>query len=202
MTGATPKTVKLAGIVDESVVDGPGVRLVVFAQGCPHRCPGCHNPHTWDFNGGMEVSIEETLLRAEANPILSGITLSGGEPFAQAAGFARLASEARRMGLSVMIYTGYTWEQLADSPAPGVRDLLLAADILVDGPFVQALADPGLAYRGSRNQRVIQVRDRVRTALAYSLTQGPGPDPGAPRDLECSAVVPVSIANGYVPDVH
>ncbi|MBP7165360.1 MAG: anaerobic ribonucleoside-triphosphate reductase activating protein [Firmicutes bacterium] len=181
MTDAAPGTVRLAGIVDESVVDGPGVRLVVFAQGCPHRCPGCHNPHTWDFYGGMEVSIEEVLLRAEANPILSGITLSGGEPFAQAPGFARLAQEAGRMGLSVVTYTGYTWEQLVSSPALGVRDLLLATDILIDGPFIQALADPGLAYRGSRNQRVIQVRSRVRTTLDLSLTRGPGHDPGALR---------------------
>jgi anaerobic ribonucleoside-triphosphate reductase activating protein len=109
----------------------------------------------------MEVSIEEVLLRAEANPILSGITLSGGEPFAQAPGFARLAQEAGRMGLSVVTYTGYTWEQLVSSPALGVRDLLLATDILIDGPFIQALADPGLAYRGSRNQRVMWVRDHL-----------------------------------------
>ena len=167
--------------MDESVVDGPGLRLVVFAQGCPHRCQGCHNPHTWDFDGGADISIEQILLHAEVNPILGGITLSGGEPFAQAPGFACLAQEARRRGLSVVTYTGYTWEQLVDSPAPGVRDLLLATDILIDGPFVQALADPGLAYRGSRNQRVIQVRSRVRTTLDLSLTRGPGHDPGALR---------------------
>jgi anaerobic ribonucleoside-triphosphate reductase activating protein len=155
--------------VDESVVDGPGVRLVVFAQGCPHRCRGCHNPHTWDFDGGAEVSIEQTLLRADANPILSGITLTDGEPFAQAPGFARLAQEARRRGLSVVAYTGYTWEQLVDSLAPGVRELLLATDILIDGPFVQALADAGLAYRGSRNRRIIQVHDHITASLAYSL---------------------------------
>ena len=170
MTDAAPGTVRLAGIVDESVVDGPGVRLVVFAQGCPHRCPGCHNPHTWDFYGGMEVSIEEILLRAEANPILSGITLSGGEPFAQAPGFARLAQEAYRRGLSVVTYTGYTWEQLVSSSAPGVRDLLLATDVLIDGPFMQAFADPGLAYRGSLNQRIIRVRNRLE-ASASLLTR-------------------------------
>jgi anaerobic ribonucleoside-triphosphate reductase activating protein len=169
MTDAVPRTVRLAGVVDESVVDGPGVRLVVFAQGCPHRCRGCHNPHTWDFGGGTEVSVEQILRRAETNPILSGITLSGGEPFAQAPGFARLAREARRRGLSIVTYTGYTWEQLISSPASGVRDLLLATDILIDGPFIQALADPGLAYRGSRNQRIIQVHNHVRTMLAHSL---------------------------------
>jgi len=181
MTDAAPGTVRLAGIVDESVVDGPGVRLVVFAQGCLHQCAGCHNPHTWGFDGGTEVSIEEILRRAEANPILSGITLSGGEPFSQAPGFARLAQEAGRNGLSIVTYTGYTWEQLVGSTRPGVRELLLATDILIDGPFVQALADPGLAYRGSLNQRVIEVRDRIRTTLAYSLAQGPGHDGGAGR---------------------
>ena len=169
MTDAAPGTVRLAGIVDESVVDGPGVRLVVFAQGCPHRCLGCHNRHTWDFDGGAGVGINQILLRAEANPILSGVTLSGGEPFAQAPGFARLAQEARLRGLSVVTYTGYTWEQLVDSPAPSVHDLLLATDILIDGPFVQALADPGLAYRGSRNQRMIRVQDHVAATPAHSL---------------------------------
>jgi anaerobic ribonucleoside-triphosphate reductase activating protein len=169
MTDAVPRTVRLAGVVDESVVDAPGVRLVVFAQGCPHRCQGCHNPHTWDFNGGADTSIEQILLRATANPILSGITLSGGEPFAQAQGFACLAQEANRTGLSVVTYTGYTWEQLLRSYAPGVRDLLLATDILIDGPFVRALADPCLAYRGSRNQRVIDVHDHVGTIPAHSL---------------------------------
>ena len=181
MTDAMPMTVRLAGIVDESVVDGPGLRLVVFAQGCPHRCPGCHNPHTWGFDGGAEVDINRILLRAEANPILSGFTLSGGEPFAQAPGFACMAQEARRRGLSVLTYTGYTWEQLVDSPAPGVRDLLLATDILIDGPFVQALADPCLAYRGSRNQRIIRMQNHAGSALARSLMRGPGHDPGAPR---------------------
>lgn len=159
--GAPPTTLRLAGIVDESVVDGPGVRLVVFAQGCPHRCRGCHNPHTWDFDGGATTSISEITLRAAANPILRGITLSGGEPFAQAPGFARLAQNARRAGLSVVTYTGYTLEQLLASPAldsaPGVRELLLATDILIDGPFAQALADPSLPYRGSRNQRIIHM---------------------------------------------
>jgi anaerobic ribonucleoside-triphosphate reductase activating protein len=174
MTNAAPGTVRLAGTVDESVVDGPGLRLVVFAQGCPHRCQGCHNPHTWDFDRGADISIEQILLHAEANPILGGITLSGGEPFAQAPGFARLAQEARRRCLSVVTYTGYTWEQLVDSPAPGVLDLLLATDILIDGPFVQALADPRLAYRGSRNQRVIQVYDSLQD-------RAPGVAPGAPR---------------------
>ncbi len=174
MTDATPSTIRLAGIVDESVVDGPGVRLVVFAQGCPHRCPGCHNPHTWDFDGGTEVSIEQILLRAEADPVLSGITLSGGEPFAQAPGFACLSQGARRRGLSIVTYTGYTWEQLAVSPAPGVRELLLATDILIDGPFIQTLADPGLPYRGSRNQRIIQMHDSLRD-------RAPGAAPEAPR---------------------
>ena len=96
--------------------------------------------------------------------------LSGGEPFAQAPGFARLAQEAYRRGLSVVTYTGYTWEQLVSSSAPGVRDLLLATDVLIDGPFMQAFADPGLAYRGSLNQRIIRVRNRLE-ASASLLTR-------------------------------
>ena len=149
--------VRLAGIVDESVVDGPGVRLVVFAQGCPHHCPGCHNPHTWNMDGGALVAAEEIVERLRANPVLAGVTLSGGEPFAQASEFGRLAMAVKRMGFTVTTYTGYKWEHLVQSSYSGVHLLLDNTDILVDGPYVDNLREPGLKWRGSSNQRIIDV---------------------------------------------
>ncbi|MGI6518883.1 MAG: anaerobic ribonucleoside-triphosphate reductase activating protein [Bacillota bacterium] len=149
---------RLAGIVDESVVDGPGVRLVIFAQGCPHHCPRCHNPHTWNMDGGALVAAEEIVERLRANPVLAGVTLSGGEPFAQASEFGRLAAAISRMSLSVMAYTGYTWENIVQWRSPGVRLLLDNTDILVDGPYVDSLRKPGLKWRGSSNQRIIDVQ--------------------------------------------
>jgi len=149
---------RLAGIVDESVVDGPGVRLVVFAQGCPHHCPGCHNPHTWNMDGGALVAAEEIVERLRANPVLAGVTLSGGEPFAQVSEFGRLAAATKSMGLSVMTYTGYTWEHIVQSRSRGVHLLLDNTDILVDGPYVDTLKKPGLKWRGSSNQRIIDVQ--------------------------------------------
>ncbi len=149
---------RLAGIVDESVGDGPGVRLVIFAQGCPHHCPRCHNPHTWNMDGGALVAAEEIVERLRANPVLAGVTLSGGEPFAQVSRFGTLAATIREMGLSVMTYTGYTWEHIVQSRSPGVRLLLDNTDILVDGPYIDSLRKPGLRWRGSSNQRIIDVQ--------------------------------------------
>lgn len=148
---------RLAGITNESVVDGPGVRLVVFAQGCPHHCPGCHNPETWAMDGGTLVSIDKILMRLQSNPVLSGVTLSGGEPFAQATEFGRLAVATRAMGLSVMTYTGYTMEQLLTMPEAVL--LLEHTDILVDGPYIEALRSPRLKWRGSYNQSIIKMPD-------------------------------------------
>ncbi len=150
----------MAGIVPESVVDGPGVRFVVFVQGCPHHCTGCHNPETWDPQGGKEMTVKEVLkmLRKKVKlHHIKGLTLSGGEPFLQAEELVQLAKEARKMGLDVVTYTGYTLEQLQTLDLPGVKELLAVTDVLVDGPFIQELRDISLAFRGSKNQRVINL---------------------------------------------
>lgn len=148
---------RLAGIVRDSVVDGPGVRLVVFAQGCPRRCPGCHNPETWDFSGGRVTASSEVIgiIRGLAKKRLTGITLSGGEPFCQAAPLAKVARAAKDMGLDVWAYTGYTYEELAAADDPAVQELLRAVDVLVDGPYVEAQKSLDLPFRGSKNQRVL-----------------------------------------------
>jgi anaerobic ribonucleoside-triphosphate reductase activating protein len=161
---------RLAGVLSESVVDGPGVRFVVFAQGCPHRCPGCHNPETWDANGGEERPAREILRAVKKKQkqqarFLKGLTLSGGEPFCQAEACAWLAREAKKLGLDVVTYTGYTYEQLVERHDAGIDALLRETDILVDGPFIEALKDVSLKFRGSGNQRLIDMR-RTREAGA------------------------------------
>ncbi len=151
---------KVAGIVKESIVDGPGIRLVVFAQGCPHRCPGCHNPHTHSFEGGTLMGVDDIVELAAKNPMLKGITFSGGEPFEQAQGFAELAYKAGELGMDVMAYTGYTYEEITQGsegrPEWGI--LLDRTDILVDGRFELDRKNPLLAFKGSENQRIIDVK--------------------------------------------
>jgi len=162
-------TLRLAGVIKESVVDGPGWRFVVFAQGCPHHCPGCHNPETHDFQGGYESTIDKLLAEIRKNPLLKGITLSGGEPFSQAANFAALAEAVRNLGLDVITYTGWTLEQLLAGQAenPGWQALLEASDVLIDGPYDAAQRTLGLPFRGSRNQRILDVKASL--AAGYAL---------------------------------
>lgn len=148
---------KIAGIVDDSIVDGEGVRLTVFTQGCPHHCHGCHNPQTWSLDGGHEVDTEEIVQKLKENPLLSGITFSGGEPFLQPAPLAEIARAAHKLGLDVWSYTGFTLEEL--EKRTDVQQLLNEVDVLVDGPYVEALRDLTLRFRGSSNQRIIDLNE-------------------------------------------
>lgn len=148
---------KIAGIVDDSIVDGEGVRLTVFTQGCPHHCHGCHNPQTWSLDGGHEIDTEEIVQKLKANPLLSGITFSGGEPFLQPAPLTELARAAHKLGLDVWSYTGFTLEEL--EKRTDVQQLLNEVDVLVDGPYVEALRDLTLRFRGSSNQRIIDLNE-------------------------------------------
>ena len=148
---------RIAGIVNDSIVDGPGLRLAIFAQGCPHHCPGCHNPESHDFAGGSDMDTEEIIARMDANPLLDGITLTGGEPFEQPEACRILADAAHARGLNVWAYSGYTFEQLC--AAPEKRRLLEACDVLVDGPFLLAERSLDLRFRGSKNQRVLKVAE-------------------------------------------
>lgn len=152
-------TLRIAGIMRESIVDGPGIRFAVFCQGCPHHCPGCHNPETHDFNGGTEVSIERILKAIDENPLLKGVTFSGGEPTCQAEGFASLAKAVKARGLDITLFSGYTYDQLLHrcESEPALKELLDLTDLLIDGPFLQAERDLTLQFRGSRNQRLIDM---------------------------------------------
>ncbi len=150
-------TLRISGVIDESIVDGPGIRYVIFTQGCPHHCEGCHNPQTHDFGGGTETTTEKLLQEIADAPMLSGVTFSGGEPFAQPEPMCEIARQLKKDGRHIMAYSGYTFEQLRDSDDPAVRELLSLCDILVDGRFVLAQRDISLRFRGSSNQRVIDV---------------------------------------------
>lgn len=155
---------RLAGVVEESCVDGPGLRLTLFTQGCPHHCPGCHNPQTHACEGGFHKDIDDILSLYRENPLLSGITFSGGEPFLQAEPLAALARKIHASGGNVMCYTGYVYEDLLFPPLtsrPGIDDLLSETDILVDGPFILALKNGELLFRGSTNQRILD-REQMR----------------------------------------
>lgn len=155
--------IRIAGTVNDSIVDGPGLRFTVFVQGCSHHCPGCHNPQTHDPNGGKETDTETLIAQMKKNPLLSGLTLSGGEPMEQPEACYELAKAAHKMGLNVWCYTGYTWEALMLENDPARMVLLHEADVLVDGPFVLAWKSLEIPWRGSRNQRVIDVKSTLQT---------------------------------------
>ena len=142
--------------------EGPGRRFALWTQGCPLRCPGCCNPEMLSFEGGDPWPVERLVRRVHAAPDLEGLTLVGGEPFAQAEACARLATEVRRMGLTVMAFSGYTLEELRASTEVGVAPLLASLDLLVDGRFDRALPEERRRWVGSQNQRVHVLTERYR----------------------------------------
>ena len=151
-------------------MDGKGIRSVIFTQGCPHHCPGCHNPQTHDFFGGHMVDTDDLLEELRENPLLKGVTFSGGEPFCQPAPLAELARKIHACGLDVTVYTGYTYEQLIDQHNPDTDELLRQADVLIDGRYEQDKRDLTLRFRGSSNQRVI---DMYRTRAEGRVVTDP-----------------------------
>lgn len=157
---------RIAGILKESVVDGPGIRYVIFTQGCLHNCPGCHNPETHDLNGGYEIDTDEIIRDIDNCHLLSGVTFSGGEPFLQAESLVPLAIEIRKRSLSIVSYSGYTFEELTGSEDRSKRELLESLDTLIDGKFDLSLRDISLKFRGSKNQRIIDVKKSLESKLA------------------------------------
>ena len=167
---ASKMKINVAGIVGESIVDGPGIRMTVFCQGCPHHCPGCQNPETWAFEERTLMEPQEILEMVKKNPMIHGVTLSGGEPFAQPEAFAELAKLLHENGYEVAAYTGYTFEQLYNG-TEGQRELLENIDILVDGPFLLEERSLDVLFRGSRNQRIINVPLSLESKSAISETK-------------------------------
>ena len=159
--------VRLAGIEPESIVDGPGYRFAVFVQGCPHACPGCHKPKTHDVEGGYMADTDEIISKLGKNPMIRGVTLSGGEPMLQPKPLAEIARAAKQKGLSVWCYTGFTLEFLQQEGRADRMALLDLVDVLVDGPYVAHERSLDLLYCGSRNQRLI---DMNKTRAEGELT--------------------------------
>lgn len=158
------KTIRLSGIAYESLVNGPGMRRVFFAQGCTHNCNGCFNPETHDFNGGEERDIDELIKDTICNSILRGVTFSGGDPWEQADKFAYMAIAFKEKALSIWSYTGYTYEYILENKDKklGWNDLLNNIDVLVDGRFEEEKMQDGLKFRGSSNQRIIDIKESMK----------------------------------------
>lgn len=158
------KTIRLSGIAYESLVNGPGMRRVFFAQGCKHNCKSCFNPDTHDFYGGEEKNLDELIEDTLDNPILRGVTFSGGDPWEQADKFAYMAKAFKEKGLNIWSYTGYTYEHIIEhkDEYEGWNDLINNIDVLVDGKFEDDKQQDGLKFRGSTNQRIIDVKESIR----------------------------------------
>ena len=151
--------IRIAGTVQDSIVDGPGLRYVVFTQGCPHRCEGCHNPETHDFSGGKLTDTDKLFEDCVENPLTKGVTFSGGEPFCQAEALYGLGSRLKERGYHLMSYSGWTYEELLKKAESEeyVGKLLGILDLLVDGRFELQNRSLMLTWRGSTNQRIIDV---------------------------------------------
>ena len=152
---------RVAGIVEESIVDGPGIRMAVFFQGCLHKCKGCHNPHTWSFENGYDIMTEDIIEKYDNNPVLSGITLTGGEPILQAHAAYWLAKEVKKRNGNVWLYTGYLYHDLINIQEPTIQNLLRNIDYLVDDRFVIDKKDYNLKWRGSSNQRIYLMNNGI-----------------------------------------
>ena len=159
--------ISILSIVHDTMVDGPGFRTSIYCAGCPNACPGCHNPQSWDIRHGTMTSTEELMEEIMSDPF-ANVTFSGGDPMFQAEGFAELARAIREQSdKTIWCFTGYKFENLLKNPKQ--LELLKLIDVLVDGPFVQSLRDEDLFFRGSSNQRLINVRKSLETGQVVEL---------------------------------
>lgn len=165
------KNIRLSGILYESLANGPGIRRVFFSQGCKHNCPKCFNPETHDFNGGFLWDMDELIEDVKSNPMIKGVTFSGGDPLEQAEKFAYMARKFKEAGLNIWSYTGYTFEYILDNleERPHWKDLIESIDVLVDGRFEVDNMQEGLKYRGSNNQRLIDVQSSLKERKAVVI---------------------------------
>ena len=155
--------IRLAGVIRESIVDGPGIRFVVFTQGCKHNCKGCQNPETHDMNGGYLTDTQNIVDAVKKNKIIKGVTLSGGDPLFQPEATLDLCKKLKENGYDIMIYTGYVYENLLKSEDKDILEILKLCDTLVDGPFVLEKRSLACRFRGSTNQRLIDVQKSLET---------------------------------------
>ncbi len=153
------KYVNVAGMKKESLIDGPGISFVIFFQGCLQNCPGCHNPETRHLEGGLRMSIDGLLKEISSARGIDTVVFSGGEPFLQAVPLSFLAGRLKDKGFRLVVYSGYTYEFLNahSTPQNCYSELLKLSDILIDGPYIEEKKDLNLAFRGSRNQRILDI---------------------------------------------
>lgn len=163
--------IRVSGIENDSIVDGPGIRMTLFVQGCPHRCKGCHNPQTHDFGGGTLMDTDEVTAKILGNPLLDGVTFSGGEPFEQAEALYKIGTAVKSKGLNIMVYSGYTFDELKAKSNDNdyVGKLLGITDILVDGRYIDEQRSLMLLFRGSTNQRIIDVQKSLETGVVVEM---------------------------------
>lgn len=164
-------TIRLAGIAPQSLVNGQGIRKVYFSQGCSHHCKNCFNQETWPFTGGQEFDMDELIQKLSIETYLDGVTFSGGDPFQQADKFAYMAKKIKLLGFNIWAYTGYTFEQLLElaKKDQNIKDMLENVDVIVDGRFVQELHVDHLKFRGSTNQRIINVPESLKKSTIVTL---------------------------------
>lgn len=158
---------RISGTVNDSIVDGPGIRFTIFTQGCPHHCKGCHNPQTHDFDGGEIVDTDVLFNKIKENPLLDGVTFSGGEPFCQSVALYTLGKEIKKLGLDIITYTGFDFEYLYENREKNGYGLLLEiTDILIDGKFIIEKKDWSIKFRGSTNQRYLDCHASIESGEA------------------------------------
>lgn len=154
------QSIRLAApLTYDSIVDGPGLRMVLWTQGCPHACTGCHNPETWDCLGGYLEEVDTVIQEMKQHKLQSGLTISGGEPLLQVEALLPIVKVAKEIGLNIWLYTGFCYEDIIKNTQ--VSDILQYVDVLVDGPFIQELKSYELVFKGSSNQRVIDVKETM-----------------------------------------
>lgn len=165
------KDIRLSGIAYESLVNGPGIRRVFFSQGCKHNCKGCFNSDTHDFNGGENRNMDELIESVLDNPMIKGVTFSGGDPLEQAEKFAYMAKAFKNNNLNIWCYTGYTYEYIREHKDEnnGWNELLNNIDVLVDGKFEEENMQEGLKFRGSTNQRIIDIKESLNHGKIVTL---------------------------------
>lgn len=165
------KDIRLSGIAYESLVNGPGIRRVFFSQGCKHNCKGCFNPDTHDFNDGENRNMDELIESVLDNPMIKGVTFSGGDPLEQAEKFAYMAKAFKNNNLNIWCYTGYTYEYIREHKDEnnGWNELLNNIDVLVDGKFEEENMQEGLKFRGSTNQRIIDIKESLNHGKIVTL---------------------------------
>ena len=164
------KKLRISGIVNDSIVDGPGLRYTIFTQGCPHNCPGCHNPQTHSYKGGRKISIRKIEKEIKANPLLYGVTFSGGEPFIQAKELLPIAKFVKEQGLELASYTGFVFVELNSGNIPFAKELLQYIDVLIDGKFVLSQKSLDLKFKGSKNQRTLDIQKSLKENKAVFST--------------------------------